>query len=250
MEPPLDINEIIDHLNIYFGYYNLEDPSLKDEIWHKLHIGLTKAKDILGKISLKGLWLPTSNKILLDVDLPNSKKKWTTAHEIIHKLLPTHRIILLGDTAETLDPEYHDMMESEANYGASSLIFLGEVFTEEAHSYSPSFKSIQDLSKRYRNSLTTTLRRYVEYGYLEPICGLISKPLWDLTSNGSCRYYFKSESFITQFANVKKEELLEIRSGSGCLDRGWRFISGVLPLFPLSCIGHTLPITEINLIRG
>lgn len=27
------------------------------------------------------------------------------------------------------------------------------------------------------------------------------------------------------------------RSGSGCLDRVWRFISEALPLFPLSCIG-------------
>ena len=53
------------------------------------------------------------------------------------------------------------------------------------------------------------------------------------------------ESLIDKNSTFHRE-----RSGSGCLDREWHFISGALPLFPLSCIGQILPTTEINLIRG
>ncbi len=33
------------------------------------------------------------------------------------------------------------------------------------------------------------------------------------------------------------DDFTKVRSGPGCLDREWRFISGALPVFPLSRIG-------------
>ena len=211
-EPPLNLNEVEDFLMINKYYYDLTDPGFLDEIKHKLHIGSRKVLSIIKKISLKALFLPDSNQIAIDNEVPHSKEKWVTAHEIIHKTLPTHNQLLLGDTAETLDPDYHDMMEMEANYGASSLIFLQQIFTKEAAETDCTIKSVIQLSKRYKNSATSTLRRFVETNNSSPLAALVSKPIWlnDSDKNQRCRYYLKSPIFEKLFCNIDSGLLMTI----------------------------------------
>lgn len=210
-EPPVDIDEVTQHLNIYKGFYDLEDPSLLQEINHKLKIGAKNFKDIFKKISLMGLCFPDENKILLDKDVPNSKVKYLTAHEVVHRILPTHNQLLLGDTAETIDPYYQEILEVEANYGASSMIFLNQIFTEEIKDYSPSIDNIKVLKSRYKNSLTSTFRRFIEVNEQFPIVGIISTPPWKLEPiEKRIRYFIKSKLFHEKFPGVTAKFLLEI----------------------------------------
>lgn len=210
--PPLNLDEVEEFLMIDKYYYDLTDPGLMDEIKHKLRIGSKKALNIVKKVSLKALFLPDRNQIAIDNEVPNTKVKWVTAHEIIHKILPTHNQLLLGDTSETLDQDYHDMMEREANYGASGLIFLQEKFINEALEYDDSIKSVFELSKRYKNSKTSTLRRFIETNNGKLLAGLVSKPIW---LNGTevmtrCRYYLRSPLFEKLFSNIDSGILLAI----------------------------------------
>ncbi|MDP4194849.1 MAG: ImmA/IrrE family metallo-endopeptidase [Bacteroidota bacterium] len=211
-EPPVDLNSIISHLSIYRDYYDLGDPTLLHEIKHKVHIGSKKVKNIFGKISLQGLWFPEENKILIDKQVPNSKEKFVTAHEIIHKILPTHNY-LLGDTAETLEYDYQEMIEAEANYGASGLIFLNQTFKREAKDYELTIKSIQNLKKRYQNSMTSTFRRFIECNADIAIAGIISSPDWedDLDNvQNRCRYFIRSNRFKEQFSNLNSTHLMNV----------------------------------------
>lgn len=211
-EPPLNVKDVLDHLKIYKNYYDLDDPSLIKEFKHKIQIGGKKAKDLLGKINLRGLCFLEENRILLDTNTPQTKEKWVTAHEIIHQITPTHYQIL-GDTAETLDPDYHEMIEAEANYGASTLIFMKDHFIKEALDYSPSIQSIEMLKKRYQNSITSTFRRYIENYKVKPIAGVVSTPVWQepyKTSVERCRYYIKSPEYASKFSNISLEELMSI----------------------------------------
>lgn len=211
--PPINLKDVVEFLMIHKYYYDLKDPSLLDEIKHKLHIGSKKALDIIQKVSLKALFLPDQNQIAIDNNVPKSKEKWVTAHEITHKILPTHNQLLIGDTAETLDQEYHDMMEREANYGASGLIFLQEKFENEALEFNFSIESVFQLSNRYKNSKTSTLRRFVETNKSNPIAALVSKPLW---LNGTedvkdrCRHYIQSPIFKEMFLSLDYTILLAI----------------------------------------
>jgi Zn-dependent peptidase ImmA (M78 family) len=214
--PPLKIEDVIEHLRIHHSYYSLEDPSLLKEIFHRIRIGAQKATDIVKKVNLKGLWLPDSNQILVDLSVKEKKRKWVNAHEVSHKIIPTHSQFFQGDTAETLDPDYHEMLEVEANYGASSLIFMSQKFTTEALDVQPCFKTVQLLSKRYQNTLATTLRRFVEFSHNIPLLGIINVPYWKALPEGQfqrCRYFIPSPAFSDQFSSIEAVTVLEIIDG-------------------------------------
>ena len=208
--PPLNLDDVQAFLMIHKYYYDLSDPGLLDKIKFKLHIGSRRAFDIIAKISLKALFLPDRNQIAIDSHVPKSKEKWVTAHEITHKILPTHNQLMLGDTAKTLDYDYHDMMEREANYGASALIFMQDKFSNDAEQFNCDINSVFQLSDRYKNSRTSTLRRFVETNKHRPLSAFVSKPIW---RNGEemeprCRYYIKSPMFEHLFSNIDSDLLL------------------------------------------
>jgi hypothetical protein len=75
----------------------------------------------------------------------------------------------LGDTAETLDPDFQVTLEDEANHGASTLMFGGDVFMRDALDTAPEWDSIKELTKVYKTSYVTTLRRYVQHSHDIPM---------------------------------------------------------------------------------
>ncbi|MGZ3720717.1 MAG: hypothetical protein ACXVB8_20565 [Bdellovibrionota bacterium] len=223
LTPPLRIEDVIQHLSIDHSYYSLEDPGLLKEIFHRFKIGKKKATDLVQKVKLKGLWLPDSNQILVDLSVVEKKRKWVNAHEVSHKIIPTHSQFFQADTAETLDPEYHEMLEMEANYGASALIFMGQRFTTEAVDVAPCFKTIELLSKRYQNTLATTLRRFVLLSHNLPMLGMISTPYWKELPEGQpsrCRYFIPSPLFADQFSAVEPLAALKLVDGYTVPKRG------------------------------
>ncbi|RYG96077.1 MAG: hypothetical protein EON58_12840, partial [Alphaproteobacteria bacterium] len=118
--------------------------------------------DAIRKAKLSALWMPDTKRILIDDSVPVLKHRWIEGHEIGHSLIPWHREFLFGDTEYTLDPACHAMVEAEANYAASQMLFLRGRFGKEARDLDLDFKSIKGLAKRYGNTITTSLWRMVE----------------------------------------------------------------------------------------
>lgn len=209
MEPPLRLEDVLQHLKIHRKYYSLDDPSLIVEFQHKIRmgaeIGIKNIKKLFGKVSLSAICFPTEKKILIDESIPDIKKRWAESHEICHSLIPTHQYFLHGDSSDTLDPEYHEMIEAEANYGASALIFLSNKFTTEAIDLNQEWKTIDFLAKKFGNSMASTLRRYVEHTHDQPKFGLIHTPIWMKKPEDQvtrCRHFVKSAKSGKMFKNL------------------------------------------------
>jgi hypothetical protein len=216
LEPPLRLQDVLDHLKLFTRYYNLDDPNLIRETEHKIRIsaqiGLKKIKKIFRKISLKAMTFPEEGKILIDNSIPNIKQRWAESHEICHNLIPTHKYFLIGDVSETLDPEYQEMLEAEANYGSSALIFMGKAFSKEALDMADEWKTIMYFKKKYGNTIASTLRRYVQFSNDTPKIGFIHTPRWMPKPDDQidrCRHFIKSKKFDKKFSKVSSKIILD-----------------------------------------
>ncbi len=212
-EPPFYIEDLLEYLEVDREFYDLEDPSLTRRIWHKVKVGGQILKKIANKINLSALWLPDRDKIYVDSSLPAPKKDWASFHDATHTILKWHRSFFLGDTAQTLEPEYQDILETEANYGASALMFGGKVFTKEALDTTPEWSSVATLKKRYKKSWVTTLRRYVQCSHYLPMALVISTPWWKPVPEDQehkCRHFISSPTFKIQFACISRDLMVEL----------------------------------------
>ena len=218
-DPPVSVEDVLKYLDLHRGYYDLENPSFKDDLFHKAKLTLKKVMDVVKKTGLRALWLPDDGKVMLDRNLPKTREKYTTAHEIGHKLNPHHsHFFAVGDTALTLNPSYHEMLEQEAHFAASELIFMGGRFTADALDCAPGFRSVVSLKDVYQNSLTSTLRRFVVYSHEMPMLGIVSRPTWGIgcasrhegVEDERCRYFIPNEAFIEQFGNHSADSVLDL----------------------------------------
>lgn len=211
-EPPLNMADVVTHLEIAQSFYDINDPTFFDGLLHKMKLGAFRVKGVLRKVGMQALWLPQEDRIIIDAALPKPKHKWVTAHEIGHRLIPTHRHFLFGDTAETLNPEYHEMLEREANYCASALTFMGTKFTSEALDTAPCWENIRALQTRYETSAASTLRRYVEHSHNRPMLGVISTPPWThgTEHKSRCRYFVPSGQFKSRFSKISSDQILPL----------------------------------------
>jgi hypothetical protein len=212
-EPPIQIAEVLTHLKLNRHFYSLDDPTLLRRFAHRLQIGTNKIINVVReKIKLAAVWLPDEKRILVDKSQPEPKQLWASFHDTVHTVLPWHREFFLGDTAQTLEHEYQDMLESEANYGASGLMFGGELFTAEALDTTPCWNSIGQLTTLHKKSYVTTFRRYVEHGHDLALAGLISTPWWkDKPADQitRCRHFIRSKRFSKEFPDVSPDQLLQ-----------------------------------------
>lgn len=211
VEPPVRIEDLLTHLDLHRDFYSLEDPTLLQRLWHKVRVEGHRLKQVVNKIKLAAIWLPDERRILVDKDLPSPKQTWASFHDCTHRILPWHRGFFLGETAQTLHPDYQEALENEANYGASALRFLGPLFTQEALQTPPEWASVDRLKRRYHTSWQATLRRYVEYSHDQPMALLVSSPLWLETSDGQekrSRHFIVSKRFEARFHSVSGDDVL------------------------------------------
>ena len=129
-----------------------------------MQVGGRKLVEVVKKINLQAVIFFDEDRIVIDDSLPPIKRDWPCFHETSHKIIPWHKAAFYGDTAQTLDPDWQEQLEAEANYGASALMFCGRRFTEEAKETQPEWASVHALVRRYGKSISTTLRRYVGSG--------------------------------------------------------------------------------------
>ena len=168
------------------------------------------------KAKLSALWVPDTKRILIDETVPKPKHRWIEGHEVGHSVIPWHREFLFGDNEYTLDPICHAVVEAEANYAASQLLFLQDRFAGEARDSDLDFKVVGSLSKRFGNTLTTTLWRMVEdRDPTAPVFGMVTAhPRYLHIGSGEngeqIRYFIRSRAFRERFAHVSPNDAFGI----------------------------------------
>jgi len=222
-QPPISLEPILHELEVNRNFVEMEDPSLIRRFLNKLMIGGEIFTKIMKTVKLEGVWFPEEQKMFIKSSLPKLKQDWASFHEATHRLLPWHRQYFLGDTAQTLDADFLEKLENQANYGASALMFGGPMFTKEALDTVPGWTSIETLTRRYQKSLVTTLRRYVEFGHDLPMAMVISTPYWmeipDEQEDG-IRHLVLSNRFIKEFGSIDRKLILNLIKQNSAKRRG------------------------------
>lgn len=212
VRPPVRIERVLEHLQLHRDFYDLQDPSFLDRAKHKIRVGGHCFADMLRSIKLVAVLLYDEDRIVVDSSLPEIKRDFPSFHEAAHRIFVWHRPFFYGDTAQTLDPDWQEELEAEANYGASTLMFCGPVFTQEALDTSAEWASVAEIKERFGKSFVTTLRRYVEHSHDRPMAMLVSTPYWKEKPSDQperWRHFVRSARFASEFASIAAADLLK-----------------------------------------
>ena len=223
-EPPLRLEEVREVLDLDRAYYSSGDDGILRETVHRLKMaGKQVIKrpalllEVVRKLDLKALWIPDRKRILLDKELPSAKQRWAEAHEIGHSLLPWHELVMHGDQSRTLSYASQQQLESEANFAAGRMLFLQDGFMQHLESADFNFDRVREISKRFGNTITSTLWRSVE-STDKAAFGLVSQHPQhpDGINSSAVRYFVRSRAFETQFAQTAANARASLFSLSSC----------------------------------
>lgn len=208
--PPVPLPRLLSILETSHQFLDLTSRDLVESFASRVQVEGRVLADWLPRLRLEGLWLPDEAKILVELKLPPPKRNWALFHELAHRALPWHREFCLGDTAKSLDPSFRDVLEAEANYCASALLFCGSQFESEARTASPAWSTVTRLAKTYNASLVTALRRFVTDGPDYPMIGIVSTPWWKELPDAQehrCRHVALSPRFKSLIGTVERDVL-------------------------------------------
>jgi Zn-dependent peptidase ImmA (M78 family) len=222
-EPPLDLRLVREILNLDRVYYSTTDDSVLRETISRLKVAGVQVlrrpmllAEAIRSWNLKALYLPDQKRILIDQTLPEIKHRWNEAHEIGHDIVPWHAGMMLGDNEQTLSIACRAQLEAEANFAAGRLLFLANRFIEEANACPPAMSHVRALSKRFGNTITSTLWRFVEQSHVTiPMIALVSghphPSKWkdDFDPAVPCRYCIESPRFLERFGAVLEVQLFQ-----------------------------------------
>lgn len=177
--PPLHLDHVRELLRLDRQYYSSTEDGALREVAHRMTIAGKQVLarpallvDAIKKFDLRALFIPDGKRILIDRELPEPKQRWSEAHEVGHSLVPWHTDTMLGDNKKTLTPACHEQIENEANFAAGQLLFLQQAFVRDARDTEVGIDAVRALKKRYGNTITTTLWRYVEQSEQPMIGGI------------------------------------------------------------------------------
>lgn len=239
--PPIRLEDVLAHLELFKEFYDLSDPSFLDKTKHRLMVGGQRLIQIVRKIKLQAVLFFDENRIGIDRSLPPLKQDWPAFHEAGHRICPGHReVFAFGDTAQTLDPVYHEKLEAEANFAGAGIMFCGKKFTDDARDTAPCWQTIELMAAQYGRTITTTLRRYAGFGPDRTMAAIIGTPAWKHNAEhpaGSCRHFVKSREFETRFSNIEAQKTFE-KVNANCRGRGGQVASFQLVLVDDNGDGH------------
>jgi hypothetical protein len=220
-EPPLSLEDVRALLRLDRQYYSTTDDSVLREFVSKVKIGAqqlfhrpTLLWEVVKKADLSALWLPDPRRILIDRDLPELKHRWAESHEVAHSFTEWHKAFLFGDSKKELNPACHEVLEAEANYGAGQLLFLRDRFVLEAKDSPRNLKAIRNLAKRFGNTITSTLWRYIEeLGTELPMVALVTGHPRELSADhdpcSPCKHFIPSLAFRERFSSVSEKQMFD-----------------------------------------
>lgn len=218
-EPPLSLDAVRELLRLDRQYYSSTEDGVLRDVVHRLTIAGKQVLarpalllDAIKKFDLRALFLPDGKRILIDRNLPDAKQRWSEGHEIGHSIIPWHLDTMLGDNKRTLTPACHEQIENEANFAAGQLLFFQQAFVHDARDLTPGIDAVNTLKKRYGNTITTTLWRYVEHCEEPMVGGISCHPLRlppDFDAQAPFRYFVGSRTFQQRFTNVCEVDLFK-----------------------------------------
>lgn len=236
-DSPIELPRVRELLKLDLGYYTADDPHVVAEVAHALKIGAKRIADaprilreVVRKFDLRALLLWKRQRILIDAQLHDLKKRWSEAHEIAHSLIPWHEDYALGDDDATLSPTCRERIEAEANYGAGRLLFPPRAFCDAARSSPPSIAHIRALSSRFGNSITTTLWRFVESSP-HLAFGVVSQhPHFLVGSQPLVAHLVLSRRMLREFPSIAEDALFAVIRGYCRRSRGGPAGEGAISL--------------------
>ncbi len=183
----------------------IEQPDLFDykKDWRKR--GFKLLKRALSKI--KGLIDFKHEVIYVDPDIHPARKSFVIFHEVSHRILPWHKGLYCphADTEVTLDQSVAQILEAEANVGASLILFQLDRFKEELRDYRMGLGSAVKLAERFDASLHSTFRRYVQDNH-QPCALLIlkseSQNILNKRNFFMLWYHLQSDKFTEEYGQV------------------------------------------------
>jgi hypothetical protein len=156
-DAPTPVDEIVETADLVIAQdVDLGDVSV--ELVKKAGSAVRRAfSKLLGMVDLR------TKTIYLDLGVLPAKRGFIKLHETGHKVLPWQKdTYLCLDDETTLSPEIHEVYERQANHFASTVLFQGGRFDQEARELPLALKSAMHLAKRFGASVHATLRRFVE----------------------------------------------------------------------------------------
>jgi Zn-dependent peptidase ImmA (M78 family) len=218
-EPPLNLAPVRELLRLDRQYYSSTEEGALREVAHRLTIAGKQVLarpalllDAIKKWDLRALFIPDAKRILIDSNLPEPKQRWSEGHEIGHSIIPWHLATMLGDNKRTLTPACHEQIENEANFAAGQMLFFQEAFVRDARDLEAGISALTTLKKRYGNTITTTLWRFVEQSP-QPMVGGISchphRQPAEFDPANPFRYFVGSKQFQERFSNTCETEIFQ-----------------------------------------
>lgn len=229
-DPPLVLDDVRALQELDRHYYSSVDDGPLQEFVSRAYIGAkqvfsrpTLILEVVRTRSLKAIYLPDRKRVLIDSSQPRLKWRWSEAHEIIHDGVPWHQDAMFGDPEYTLSPACSDQIEAEANYGAGRLLFFQDQFRDFVRATEPTFELVKAATKRYGNTMTSSLWRLVEALDI-PALGLVGPHprggTQRSTESQECRYFIRSRSFMERISNVTEQSASAVLSNNSSYRRG------------------------------
>jgi hypothetical protein len=101
--------------------------------------------------------------IVVDRSQTSTRARFIEAHELTHKLLPTHETIIRLDDDGRVFGNLKKLIEHEAELGAAELLFQGDTFVRKALEFPVSIAAPIGLAPEFGTSLTAAIRYYPDY---------------------------------------------------------------------------------------
>ncbi len=111
---------------------------------------------------LRGILWPQDRRVVIIDAKYEKRNNFASLHEHGHWSLSWHRQMLYKCTQFDLSAKAKNQLEREANFYASELGFMGELFLDHLRSSDLSINYIQSLSDIFNMSVEATFRRSVE----------------------------------------------------------------------------------------
>jgi len=115
----------------------------------------------IGWRRLRGSMDFRTRTIWIKPDLHPAARPFTVAHEIGHAILPAHEDFYV-DTWNSLQPTFRSLLEQEANFAATQLLFQCGQMVEEGDSSPIGLAEICALADRFGASIISTARHFAE----------------------------------------------------------------------------------------
>ncbi len=189
-EPPVDYKDLYGNDKLRTTFFAKDHPDFL-ELSRK--VGNKKAEMLRGV-----LFVDIKHVIIQDANYAK-RNKFALLHEHGHFRLPWHRDLLYKCTQFDLSAKARNQLEKEANFYASELAFMADLFDDYLLSSPMSFNHVKSLADIFDMSIESTLRRAIELS-IEP-CALLSLSVnWESEEQFlKIEYPVYSQPFLRRF---------------------------------------------------